>query len=289
MSDTPTSGSNYPIVVELVEGHQFNVTFEVSTATRIFTTATPIGATTLTLPAIGSPYSDDWPLMTLKSISQSFMGNRPNCPKKYTCSYDTRPLPTMELLVDPTPTFSYEIGADYMTYTNPTTNDQGDTLWTWHQNSGNTNAPDVIIPKLEYRTTITATRYLYADNLDDWYAVSNARLGTINLTRFIGFDPGFVLYTGAQITKTTSENNRAAWRAELKFIVRMVYNSDDTNRTSPLDWDYVYDVKTNKYMALELTPDGIDTGVYLHASTEFADLLSVNRPLVSTPNPNWPR
>jgi len=289
MSDTdiPTSGSNYPTVVEMVEGYQFNVTFEVSTATRVFTSATPVGATTLTLPAIGSKFNDDWPFLTLKSISQSYMGNRPTCPKKYTCSYDTRPYPTMELLVTPEPTLGIEIGADCLTYTNPVTDlGTNETLWRWNVGGTKTDAPDLVIPKMEYRTTLTMTRYLYKDDLRDWYEVSHPRLGTINKTAFKTFAIGLVQYAGAQITRVTSENNKAAWRAELKFNVRYVYNPNaTTNAAVALDWNYVFDVKDATYKKLCLNGD---TATPLYESTEFADLLTTCAPSYTATNPDLP-
>lgn len=288
MSGTPTSGNNYPTVVELVDGYQFNITSETSTATRVFTTAVPSGATTLTLPAIGSSYSSDWPNLTLKSISHTIMGPNPNCPRKFTCTYDTRPCPTMELLVDPRPTISMEISADYLTYTNSTSSGSGDTLWRWNVGGTITNAPDIIIPKIEYHATLTTTRYLYRDTLDDWFGVSNPRIGTVNkteITYFTGWPAETLLYTGAQVAPVTSENNNKMWRAEMKFSGRIVYNPSDTTHSTPLGWNYVFDVADNTYK--RLCQDG-DLSKPLYQSWELMDLFKTCKPLFLQNNPNLP-
>ena len=72
ITETPTA-TLIPPVVEQVEGWEFNENYEGATGSRIFIDAFAVpGQPAQDLPQIGAPFSADWPLVTLKSISVKY-------------------------------------------------------------------------------------------------------------------------------------------------------------------------------------------------------------------------
>ena len=265
-----------PQVVELLEGWAFDEGYEVTTGTRKFIDASSLPQqTAIDLPIIGSPFDEDWPLVTLKSIRVRRLANRPNCPMVYECNYDSKQFSADLWLSTPAAIVSTNIGGDYTTYTNPMVSPGTDTKWKWDDGS---NAPDIIIPQFEYTNVVRLSRYLYpGGDLTAWQIATGKLVNCINNDTFLGYAKGLLLYTGADLAPMASaESNSKMWKAELTFKARGVFQPGSVPPRQVLDWNYIFDPITITYRKLLL--DGVANKT-LYAYDDFKPLISSCRPL----------
>jgi hypothetical protein len=265
-------------VVEIMKDWGFSRSFEGTNGIRRFISASALPRQTpMDLPIISSPFNPDWPLVTLKQIDCGYLEDRPTCPIIYVCRYDSRPMWSSDGITTPRPVTSSSVGADYLTYTNPSSvSGTGQiTLWKWLTAPATyVDAPDIIIPKLEYSETITKVRYVCSGStLEPWYNATRLLVGGINdapLSSLDNIPRGFLLYLGSDLTEMSNENNNHMWRAEMRFRYRIVWNDTDVP-IERLDWTYVFNAQLAKYQQLVVpgTPDR-----YLYTFVDFTPLLT---------------
>ena len=273
-----------------------------TTAQRVYLDASAnTGEETETLPVIGQKFSDDYPYLTCKKIDIEYLSDRKDCPRSYTCYYDSNVVQIWYGDAVPIPC-NASISASYDTYTNPPSAKDG--AWYWEK-APSEWAADVRIPQMIYTETITLTTWIYGTDLKEYHedayykclnhvnkAVFLGESGTTPLSGFPppssgGFQPGTVLYLGSDLQEVIQRGHQRKWQNTMHFQVRCVpfersgTSEDDWGspfKTGCLGWNGVFNKETGKYDKLCLGVPAVAPAVnkYLYKEADFDVLFTVS-------------
>lgn len=254
--------------------------------TKVFVdaVAAPDGTTTQTMPNIGDPWDGEWSSTTLKNIRVSYTGNRPSCPRRYECYYDSNSIDSSIAGGDPKRLpVSMQIGGEFKNAANMV-GKGGEWFW---KDSTLTCGTSFFAPIMVPTKTISIVRYIYGSDLDRWSKYTDKMIYTVNDAAFwpaatgvilIGggssaeyeFPKETLLYCGADLTEHTNNPDSRRWEATLKF--QAIYNTNDG--TTPLGWNYEWNSDSGKWDKPQHQVNGAGDWLFAYRLTNFPVLFS---------------
>lgn len=250
---TTEAGDVFPIM----SGWSFSKSAGLVSGTKVFVdgASAPSGATTETLPAIGSSWDTTYAAVTCKTIKATYVDNNPTCPMRYECYYDSM---SMDQYLSGGDTrrlpISMQISGNFRTYANQV-GSAGAWRWNAIDGSGLDCGAEFNAPICELSKSLSVVRYIYAGDLDRWSEATDKIVGCVNLDDFwpttgtapaagYAFPKETLLYLGADIVEMTNNTNATRWECTLKFEAS--FKSNDAG-TTMLGWNYEFNPKTGKF------------------------------------------
>lgn len=269
------AGVNTNVTVKaLMENWSFSIKSSGTNGTRVY--LEDAGGTT-TLPQIGDAWSADYPYVTLKETTITYLQNSPDCPRKFTCYYDGTNW--IEALVSPDelPT-SLEASGEFISY--KPFSGYGSTFF-WY-NTINPPAEPTKVDQMLYKNigVITFKLQRTVKDIDDYIAKITPLLCKTNDAEFRGFPVGTVLFSGANTYQYTNKWGAWRWKSELMFVFRKIKAAQGVGQTEvemvPDSWNYILREDTGKfdrpvYCSGSL---GQDPKTYLYQQASFEPLFA---------------
>lgn len=299
-----------PNVIPLVKDWRFETQVGLIVGQKVFVdaSANPSDSTITTLPYVGQSWDGSYTNVLCKKISEEYLAERPNCPKKYVCTYDSVPFSNYEYAGTPfNLPVEAQLSGNFDVYDNPVGKDGS---WYWKKDGS--FAANVRIPKMVFTETVVITRYIYGNDLSEYHQKAlfvclnkvndavflGAASGTPNNNQVggpwtppntNGFCKGTVLFTGADMVEQVSQSNQKKWEARLHFQIKCVGNDNggaiDPMAADAQGWNYIYNINTGKYDKITL---GQNTTVYQYQEANFDLLFNTSTPSWITPPPPLP-
>lgn len=266
-------------VVPLMKRWRFATSLDGSAGVRVYIDASARpDLTGQDLPDIGVAWDADWPDCTCKSIETAYVSDHPDCPREYTCNYDTQ---SSDFSVGPSTNkklpVSIQLSNSYRHYENGSSNSDG--RWTW-ESTGKSCGATFTAALPDFTESITVQRWVYGADLDYFHFINQRLVGHVNDKLFWPASPGNtgsnayvpeqLLYLGSDLTEQYDENNRRRWLATIKFEASL--RSNDLGNTM-LGWNYEWNPET----ALWDKPRTKVGNRTMFTSTDFTQLFTVGQ------------
>jgi len=203
----------------LTEGWNFSVSTTSISGTRVYleTDQDLVGVTKVDLPRVGSPWDDDYPNVTLKTIDKTLVANSEQCGYKHTCTYDGVPFgqEAVPLAKETDVPRSVEVGGEYITWVEPGTNG----AWYWLSDTAKVEqAMSRIVALANFRMY----RVIKNEDIDEYMVTVMGIVNKLNDKDFLGFPKEMVMFTGSSMSEFKNRTGDKRWRVELNFSVRSV-------------------------------------------------------------------
>jgi hypothetical protein len=206
-------------VVQIIEGTSFTSTPDSTVGTKVFvdSSALPLLPST-ELPSMSSCWDDYWTNVIVNNIKISYLGDDPNCPKKYEVSYNNIDTGFVMIGANSEPA-TMNITCEFETYKQRTVNTSTGFKYP------NGGIIDTEIMQCIMVENYTIHRTINPSTLASFISACIERIGTINNTTFpdaSGIPEGLVLFAGVNLEEVVGPANTIKWKAALQFKVKAI-------------------------------------------------------------------
>jgi len=258
MANDPT------IVYALTQNWSFTISDSGVIGTRVYletTAAMPVASTTL--PKLGSTWDSDYPFVTLKTITITYINDNDNCGRLFTCSYDGSPYTqTAEPLSSEELPKNVSVTGELVSW-EPTKSS-----YKWLDGVAVAQPVFVQVANAE----ITVTRVV--KDFDAYMAQVFFCTNLCNDSELFGFPEGALMFAGADMTEFKNKMGNKRWKADLKFVARKCQGDIAAGASDPDGWGWTFQLRedTGKWDEPKLQP----AGKALYAVTDLTVLFETD-------------
>jgi hypothetical protein len=253
LSTSPTQG------YKLLEGWSFTISQTGQTGSKAYLVDSPDlpGQTREAVPTIGEAWDDDYPEVTCKSITKTFMTGCVSA-AKWTCYFDTLPFNEASTpLSSDDLSRSVDVGGEFLAW-----EPKAGAGWSWDTGGAQVKQP---IFKNLVQSTIRIP--VIVGTFDDFWRTSLDTCGRINDAEFLNIPEGNVLYVGCNIVEYKNAWGARRWRADMNFVVRSLGDADID--ASGNNWQYMMNEATGFWDK----PKDSD-GDFMYETADFSQLFN---------------